>query len=328
LDVIVFSPGRADAQRQMENLGRGLIAVPDGNDVYLGWRMLGTDPANVGFDIYRASGRGSAVRLNSEPIYSSTNFVDTTVNLNLQNSYYIAPSVASTPLKNSAVFSLPANPPGYNEQAHFRIQLQPLADHTATAAWVGDLTGDGAYDYVVTRHPNDANDTQKLEAYASNGDFLWQTDMGPGSLNRNNIEPGPSAVVVGHHDGVTVFDMDGDGRSEVLIKSAPGVTFGDGQTLQAGRGNFQYVSVLDGMTGAELDRATVPQDYVSDGPVTGHGGSELASAVPEPATTSLPAGLVGLAICWSRPPRAVRATNSSNLRSVREFSVGWALLPV
>lgn len=39
------------AQRQMEFLDRGLIAVPSGEDVLVSWRMLGTDPEAVSFDV-------------------------------------------------------------------------------------------------------------------------------------------------------------------------------------------------------------------------------------------------------------------------------------
>jgi hypothetical protein len=257
----------------MENLGRGLIALRDGNGVYLGWRTLGTDPAEVSFDVYRSTNGGQAVRINRSPISNSSNFIDTTVNLGQQNSYYVAPSIDGTPLKYSMPVALPANPPAFSEQANFRIPLQPLPNHSAHFTWVGDLNGDGEYDYVVDRLHNTGSESSKLEAYSSNGDFLWRVDMGPGSLPiPNNFESGPSSISVGHNDGVTVYDMDGDGRSEVVIKSASGVTFGDGQTLQAPGRNRQFVSVLDGMTGAELGRADVPDDYVLDGPVTGHFG--------------------------------------------------------
>lgn len=39
--------------------------------------------------------------------------------------------------------------------------------------------------------------------------------MGPNSENQNNIEPGSSALNVGHWDGITVYDFDSDGKAEV-----------------------------------------------------------------------------------------------------------------
>jgi hypothetical protein len=47
----------------MEHLGRGLVVVrASETSVYLGWRLLGTDPADIAFNVYRASGMGG-VRL-------------------------------------------------------------------------------------------------------------------------------------------------------------------------------------------------------------------------------------------------------------------------
>ena len=40
--------------------------------------------------------------------------------------------------------------------------------------------------------------------------------MGPNSVYQYNIEPGSSAISIGHGDNVTVYDMDGDGKAEVL----------------------------------------------------------------------------------------------------------------
>ncbi|MBC8010956.1 MAG: hypothetical protein H7067_12765 [Burkholderiales bacterium] len=41
----------------MENLGRGEVALRTGaTQVYVGWRMLGTDPEEIGFNLYRSVG--------------------------------------------------------------------------------------------------------------------------------------------------------------------------------------------------------------------------------------------------------------------------------
>ena len=47
------------AQPVMENLGRGVVVVRSGEtSAYIGWRLLGTDPAGVGFNLYRTTGAG------------------------------------------------------------------------------------------------------------------------------------------------------------------------------------------------------------------------------------------------------------------------------
>ena len=66
--LILFQVG-ATAQRQMERLDRGLLAVDVGEGgVYVGWRLPGTDPADVVFNVHR-----NDVKINGEPIIQSTN---------------------------------------------------------------------------------------------------------------------------------------------------------------------------------------------------------------------------------------------------------------
>ncbi len=66
----------ANARRQMEHWERGVVAINRGQDVFVGWRLLGTDPDRIGFNVYRVSQEGEPLRLNSRPISDSTSFVD------------------------------------------------------------------------------------------------------------------------------------------------------------------------------------------------------------------------------------------------------------
>ena len=44
------------AQRQMETLGRGVTAMRTSSTAaYVGWRLLGTDPADTKFNLYRVT---------------------------------------------------------------------------------------------------------------------------------------------------------------------------------------------------------------------------------------------------------------------------------
>ena len=43
--------------RQMEALGRGLVAINLGEGkIFVSWRLLGTDPEDIAFNLYRRSG--------------------------------------------------------------------------------------------------------------------------------------------------------------------------------------------------------------------------------------------------------------------------------
>ena len=63
------------AARQMENLGRGVVAISQGDGrVFVSWRFLGTDSDGISFNLYRAAGNAAPVRLNQVPIIFSEDF--------------------------------------------------------------------------------------------------------------------------------------------------------------------------------------------------------------------------------------------------------------
>lgn len=283
--------GMARAQRHMEKLGRGVVAVRSSStQVYIGWRLLGNDPEDIAFNLYRSANGGAAVKVNGSPLAVTTDYSDTPGNLSTTAYTYSVkpviggvevPDVNANPLSPS--FTLPANTTvGANGQ-YLSVPLQPVsgypteptnaAPYDVKFAWVGDLDGDGEYEIVVDRISAAlAQDVhQCVDAYKRDGTFLWRVDQGSNSINAANsqFESRPSTLSEGNWDGVAVYDMDGDGKAEVMIKSANGVVFGNGQTLNVpGAGpDAQFISILNGLTGAEIARAPWPADFISDGPM-------------------------------------------------------------
>ncbi|MGI5149406.1 hypothetical protein ACQEVC_24160 [Plantactinospora sp. CA-294935] len=255
------APGNvpAAAARPMENLGRGVVAVrSSSSQVLVSWRLLGLDPDGIAFNVYRSSAGGSYQKLNATPLTGGTNYVDSSANLAQRNEYRVRPVVNGVEGAASGSFLLAAN------RAVEPVVRVPLrAGGAIKFVWVGDLTGDGEYDYVVDRQTS----PQKIEAYRNDGTFLWQVDMGPNSTNQDNIEPGSATIDVGHNDGVTVYDLDSDGRAEVAVRIANGVTFGNGTRFTNSDNNRQFIAILDGATGAPRATAAVPTDYLADGPM-------------------------------------------------------------
>ena len=97
---LVSDPGAAvtamatSTARQMENLDRGVVAVSEGaGTVYVGWRLLATDPSGIAFNLYRSTAGGAAAKLNTSPLTTTTDYVDTGVNIALSNSYFIRPVI-------------------------------------------------------------------------------------------------------------------------------------------------------------------------------------------------------------------------------------------
>lgn len=276
LAIAVALFGVANAQRQMESLNRGLIAVrKNSTQVYLSWRLFGNDPPGTTFNLYRSANGGVATKLNALPLTTTTDYTDTPASLPANAySYFVRPVINGVEQANSESAVLPANP---DQKQFFTLPLRsdsgPNGPYDVKFCWVGDLDGDGDYDFVVDRQSTLGAYEQFLEAYTNDGVFLWRMAMGPNSIYQYSIEPGSSAISIGHGDNVTVYDMDGDGKAEVLIRTSNGVVFGDGAVASGGAtDNVQFLSVVNGMTGAELARATVPNPRLADGPMNGHMG--------------------------------------------------------
>jgi rhamnogalacturonan endolyase len=246
----------ATAQRQMERLNRGLVAIKgENNQVYIGWRLLGTDPADIAFNLYRGK-----VKINKTPITASTNYVDTNPS---EEIYTVKTVIKGKEQKVSESVSLSQNP-------FIAIPLSPPAEgitpkgdtytYNANDASLGDLDGDGEYEIILKWDPSNAKDNSQrgytgnvyLDAYKLNGTRLWRIDLG------RNIRAGA------HYTQFMVYDFDGDGKAEIICKTADGTTDGTGKTIGNAKADFrnetgyilsgpEYLTVFEGISGKALD---------------------------------------------------------------------------
>lgn len=249
------------AQYQMENTNRGLVAIrTSSTQVYIGWKMFGTDPTSVGFNVYRGS-----TKLNSTPITNSTNYVD---NINTDGSYSIKPVV-------NGVEQTSSESVGVWGAQYLEVPLAIPAGGTtpsgegytynANDCSVGDLDGDGRYEIVVKWDPSNSKDNSQsgytgnpiLDAYRFDGTRLWRIDLGI------NIRAGA------HYTQFLVYDLDGDGRAEVACKTADGTRDGQGNVIGSATADHrnssgyvlagpEFFTVFEGTTG----RALATADYV------------------------------------------------------------------
>jgi rhamnogalacturonan endolyase len=260
----------AQAQYQMERLSRGVIAVrASSSQVYVGWRLFGNDAAGTAFNLYRSTGGGAPMLLNGTPLTGSTNFVDTSAPASQSNRYFVRPVVGGVEQQDSASFTLAANAP---TQQYLQIPLQIPAGgttpsgesytYTANDLSIGDLDGDGEYEYVLKWDPSNAKDNSQagytgnvyLDAYELNGQRLWRIDLG------RNIRAGA------HYTQFMVYDLDGDGRAEVACKTADATRSGTGQVIGNANADHrnssgyilagpEFLTVFNGQTGAVLATA-------------------------------------------------------------------------
>ncbi|HEX7027044.1 MAG TPA: carbohydrate-binding protein, partial [Gammaproteobacteria bacterium] len=235
----------------MENINRGLVAVSTGNGVYVGWRLLGTDPGNIGFNVYR-----DGDILNGSPITNSTNFLDNGGGSN--STYTVRPVIDGFEQGSSEQV-------GVWSQQYLTVNLQRPAggstpdgsyDYSPNDLSVGDLDGDGQYEIVVKWDPSNAKDNSQsgytgnvyLDGYELDGTRLWRIDLG------RNIRAGA------HYTQFIVYDLDGDGQAEVACKTADGTRANNGVVIgNAGADHRnssgyilsgpEFLTIFDGATG-------------------------------------------------------------------------------
>ena len=252
LVLMVLMSATAMAQVQ-EKIDRGVVALTVKEQVvYVGWRLLEEDPKDVAFNVYRRDmGLGDFKKINKEPVEHSTNFLDSSATPGHGYQYRVKTvmrGIEQDSPGQAYVFTLTGNQPW--------ISIKLNDDVTLKRIGIGDLDGDGAYDYVL-QHPSFNVDPYhrpgywkrspapyKLDAYSSTGKFLWRHSMGWA------IETGT------WYSPYMVFDVDQDGRAEVYAKAGAGDPREmDGHVLEGP----EYLIKLDGRTGALLKK----QDWIS-----------------------------------------------------------------
>ncbi|MCA1226411.1 rhamnogalacturonan lyase [Saccharopolyspora sp. 6M] len=249
--------GTASAETRAAEPGRAAISVRSGDDNFVSWRLFGTDPAGTTFDVYR-----DGTRITPEPL-TGTGLLDRGAPADAR--YEIAPNGQRAAASTARAFAAD----------HLDIPLDvpdggttPSGEdytYSANDVGVGDLDGDGEYEYVVKWDPSNAKDNSQagytgpplLDAYRLDGTRLWRIDLG------RNIRAGA------HYTQFQVYDYDGDGAAEVAVKTADGTVDGTGSALgdadadhRNGDGYVldgpEFLTVFDGTTGAERHTA----DYV------------------------------------------------------------------
>ena len=240
-----------------EYLSRGVVAVRNKNNIFISWRTLVSDTSDTTFNVYKSVDSNQYEKINDIPITGGSNYTDKNADITKTNTYYITSVDNGKESEKSTSYTLEAN------AINGPVTIVPINDGTAIKnVWVGDFNGDGDYDYLVSRYKEEH---QLLEAYLNDGTYLWTINLGENSENKYNISPGSTTIDVGHWDGATVYDINGDGKAEVLLRIANGVTFGDGYEFTYSNNVNQWFAVIDGESGSCLDTAPIPDDYISVG---------------------------------------------------------------
>lgn len=242
--------------RQAERLDRAPVAAATEKGVYVGWRMLGLDPEAIAFNVYR-----DGVKVADGPVIGSTNVLD--VGGTSASSYRISTVLNGAELWATEAFTV------WDSQTLDVPLDKPADDYTkdgqpytyrASDASIGDVDGDGSYEIILKWDPSISKDNSQggytgivyVDAYKMDGTRLWRIDLG------KNIRAGA------HYTQFQVYDLDGDGKAEVTLKTADGTVDGAGTVIGDARADYrnsggyvltgpEYLTVFNGETGAAID---------------------------------------------------------------------------
>lgn len=264
--LLLVAVNHGHAQRQMEWLSRGVYAANAGNGkVFVSWRLLGNEPDDIAFNLYRTAA-GKTTKLNQQPLAKGTNFTDETADTTKANSYQVRTVIKGKETTTESGFLLkPGSAP------FLSIPLQTPAGYAPNDVSVGDVDGDGVYELIVHQTGRGRDNSQAgitdpaiFQCYKMDGRLLWQINLG------KNIREGA------HYTQFMVYDLDGDGKAEIAMKTADGTIDGKGKVIgdstkdyRFNKGDRQrdgkvldgpeYFTIFDGLTGAGL--ATT--DYIA-----------------------------------------------------------------
>lgn len=202
---------------QLEKINRGLVAIKVNNGVFVSWRLFVTEV--TGASKTGLTGTDFCVYRNGEKIATvtdSTNYLDKE---GTEADIYFVEAIPGNE-KSEEVFvwennyiDIPLKKPEGG------VTLAGEAyEYSANDASVGDVDGDGEYEFFIKWDPSNSHDVshrgytgkQYIDCYKLDGTLLWRLDMGV------NIRSGA------HYTQFMVYDFNGDGKAEMAVKSAPG----------------------------------------------------------------------------------------------------------
>jgi hypothetical protein len=207
---------------QREKLSRGLIAVKTKTGVFLSWRLMidevssysKTGLTGADFIVYK---NGKNITLVTE----STNYLDKAGTES--DSYQVAAMINGIEQEKSKEVKCFGSQENYIDiPMHIpkggTTPANEKYEYHANDMSVGDVDGDGEYEYIVKWDPTNSHDVSikgytgncYIDCYKLDGTILWRLDMGV------NIRAGA------HYTQFMVYDFDNDGMAEMAVKTAPG----------------------------------------------------------------------------------------------------------
>lgn len=267
--LLSCSTGVLWSQRIQQHLGRGVVVAKNGSNATITWRRLAQEPESATYNIYV-----NGAKLNSAPL-KNTNYAVSASSLPVGGEVEVKAVYGGEEHERGVAYKV-KNFDVRNMFMSIRFDGSPLSasDYSTDYVWPADLDGDGEMDYVVNRKSVKTGLDNYVEAYLRTGEHLWTVKLGPNELS-----------CAGQDDMILVYDMDCDGKADVVMQTSDGTQFWDAEKndfglfvngnatgdtdgdgiidyeTQTTRNAPRYMTVVDGMTGRE--KASVEQTYNS-----------------------------------------------------------------
>lgn len=204
------------------NSGRGLVALPaQSKGIFISWRLLPSDDINTTFDLIRD---GEVI---ASDIARSTSYTD--VMGEPSSKYSVVVKHDGETVETTSAIT-PWN------QIFTTLKTDRPEDGTTPSGEkysyipsdcaIADADGDGKFDLLLKWDPSNSKDNGStgngytgnciIDCYKLTGEKMWRVDLG------KNIRSGS------HYTQMVFYDLNGDGRAEMVCKTAPGSIDGSG----------------------------------------------------------------------------------------------------
>lgn len=208
-----------------QNPDRGVVALPAKSEgIFISWRFMPEDDASTTFDVLRGD------EIIASDLNSATSYVD--LSGNTYNSYSIVVKKGGVEIEKTDAVRPWSN-------IYKTLKTDKPADaltasgqkysYTPNDCAIADVNGDGEFELLLKWEPDNSKDNSLsgitgnclLDCYTFDGKKLWRIDLG------KNIRAGA------HYTQIVFYDLDNDGKAELVCKTAPGSVDGTGAYVTA-----------------------------------------------------------------------------------------------
>lgn len=257
-------PFAAMAEGEVAKQNRGLFGFYMGNYLQVSWRMRATDdPRTTKYEVYANGKLAGTYTTKTTCRLEARKYPNATLKVVVKDAEgNIIDEQDGVKARTNEVLDIPLHAPQIRNPKNDTLVVR----YTPGDCSAYDMDGDGEQEIILKWMPSTLYDTASgiagnefFDCYKLDGTLLWRIDMGQNSVAGNNMP-------------FMCWDFDGDGKGEMIVKSAPGTKDATGKYVGEGLPGYatdlnatyyrcsdklptkgeEWVTCFDGVTGQEL----------------------------------------------------------------------------